>query len=180
MIKGNENIKKVFLCLLMFCFIFFNCATAKAEENLTYARANLTERYIHYNEVVSKYGAIWIGYTIANSKITTTSREERFVIQKAYYYYKIDSNYILLGSIDKTGLYDKNGNCLKLVPRVASGYQVAGISSSLMDNIFGPKLILQSEIDADNWRETEAFVVTDIDTQHDTIILMDMSRFLAP
>ena len=175
--KGRE---KVFLYWVMLCFIFLNCATAKADETLTYVKTNLSERYIHYDEVVSKYGAIWIGYTITNSNIITETGNERFIIEKAFYYYKQDGNYILLGSIDKTGLYDKNGICLKPVSRVASGYQVAGISSSLINDILGIKLILQSETNISSWRETESFVIADIDIQQDTIILMDMSRFLAP
>jgi hypothetical protein len=181
MTSGSVDKEKFFLGLVMFCFILLNCATVKADETLIYVRANLSERYIHYNEVISKYGTIWIGYNIANNKITTDSGDERFILEKAYYYYKKDDSYILLGSIDKTGLYDKNGNCLKPVSRVASGYQVAGISSLLLaTRTFSPTLILQSQTNSERWRETETFVNIDIDTQQDTIILMDMSRFLAP
>jgi len=173
--------KKKFFHLLMFCFILLNCNKAKADETLTYLQANLSERYIHYNEVISKYGAIWIGYNIANNKIITDSGDERFIIENAYYYYKKDGNYILLGRIDKTGLYDKNGNCLKPVSSVASGYQAAGISSLLLERrTLSPTLILQSQTKSESWRETETFVNIDIDTQQDTIVLMDMSRFLAP
>jgi len=180
MIYGSVG-KKRFLYLAMFYFIFLNCAKAKADETLTYVQANLSERYIHYNEVISKYGGIWIGYTIVNSKITTDSGEERFIIGKAHYYFKKDGNYVLLGSVDKTGLYDKNGNCLKPVSRVASGYQAAGISSLLLEGrTFSPTLILQSQTDSKSWRETETFVNIGIDIQQDTIILMDMSKFLAP
>ena len=181
MVIENPNGKKGLLCLIMSCLIILNCTTAKAEDSLTYVQANLSERYIHYNEVISKYGAIWIGYTVANNKITTTSGHERFIIEKAFYYYKQDGSYILLGSIDKTGLYDRNGNCLKPISSVATGYQVAGISSLLLEGrTLSPTLILQSQTNNENWRETETFVNADIDTQQDTIILMDMSRFLAP
>jgi hypothetical protein len=136
----------------------------------------LSERYIHYNEVTSKYGDIWIGYTSDNKKIITGGGNERFIIGKAYYYYKKDDNYILLGSVDKTGLYDKNGNCLKKIgiESVAKGYLIAGISSSLIEDILGPSLILQLITNKDSWRETEAFVIIDIDTQQDTLILMDI------
>jgi len=180
MTYGSSD-KKRFICLLMFCFIFLYCVKAKADESLTYVQANLSERYIHYNEVISKYGTIWIGYNIVNNKIITDSGDERFIIEKAYYYYKKDDSYILLGRIDKTGLYDKNGNCLKPVSRVASGYQVAGISSLLLERrTLSPTLILQSQANSESWRETETFVNVDIDIQQNTIILMDMSRFLSP
>ena len=177
MISKNERI----IILLIFCFIFLNCVKVKAEQSLIYVQVNLNERYIHYNEVISKYGAIWIGYTIAHDIITTDSGEERFIIDKAYYYYKKDGTYVLLGSVDKTGLYDKNGSCLKPASKIASGYLLVGISSALIDvNILGPRFILQSETNSNIWGEIESFVIVDIDTQQDTLRLMDMSRFLAP
>jgi len=169
-----------FVKLLLFCFSILNCYTIKADESLVYVKANITERYIHYNEVISKYGEIWIGYTIANEKIITSGGNERFIIEKAYYFYKENDNYILLGSIDKTGLYDKNGVCLRPVQRIATGFSASGISSFLFENIFGPRLILQSDTNSNIWRETELFVNIDIDTQQDTLRLRDMSRFLAP
>jgi len=61
---------------------------------------------------------------------------------------------------------------------VASGYLIAGISSFLIKEIFGLHLILQSITNKDSWLETNAFAIMDIDTQQDTLILRDMSRFL--
>jgi hypothetical protein len=156
-------------------YLYFN---KKNNEELTYIKGPLSERYIHYNEVISKYGDIWIGYTSDNKEIITDGEDERFIIGKAYYYYKKDDNYILLGSVDKTGLYDKNGNCLEKTGSAASGYLIAGISSYLIEDILGPHLILQSITNKDSWRETNAFVIVDIDTEQDTLILMDMSRFI--
>ena len=132
MVNGSKKNKRFFLYLTIFGFLFFNCSTAKADETIIYVQANLNERYVHYDKVISKYGTIWIGYTIAHGIITTDSGEERFIIEKANYYYKNENNYILLGSIDKTGLYDNNGNNLKPVSRVATGFHVMGVSSSLL------------------------------------------------
>jgi len=166
--------------LLVLCFMHLNCTETKADEPLTYVKVPLSERYIHYNEVNSKYGDIWMGYSsIPNSNITIVPGYDRFIIEKAYCYYKKDGSYILLGSIDKTGVYDKNGTCLREVDRIASGFKVAGISSAILgiSGILVPNLILQSETDSNYWRETEAFVILDFDIEQDTLRLMDMSQF---
>ena len=173
----SKDKRMVLWFLTVVCFIFMNCTSAKAEEKLTYVKTSLSSRYRHYNDVMSKYGEIWIGYTVSNSKTFTTYDGEFFIIDKAYYYYKKDGNYVLLGSVDKTGLYDKNGALLKEVPKISSDYQIAGISSRLIDGILGPALVLQSKINSDDLWEGNSFVTVDIDTQEDTIILMDMSRF---
>jgi hypothetical protein len=173
----SKDKRMVLWFLTVFCFIFVNCTSAKAEEKLTYVKTSLSSRYRHYNDVMSKYGEIWIGYTVADNKTFTTYDGEFFIIDKAYYYYKKDGNYVLLGSVDKTGLYDKNGALLKEVPKISSDYQIAGISSRLIDDILGPNLVLQSKTNKDSLREGEAFVIVDIDTQEDTITLMDMSWF---
>ena len=178
----KKNLKKLMIPieLLVFCLMVFNCSKAKADEPFIYIKTNLNERYMRYNEVISKYGEIWIGYTVANNQIVTETGDERFAIETANFFYKKDDIYISLGSLDRTGLYNKNGTCLKPIPKVALGYTIIGISSSLIEDILGPRLILQSQSNNNSWRETESFVIADIDTQNDTIMLMDMSRFLVP
>ncbi|MDR0475893.1 MAG: hypothetical protein LBH43_19785 [Treponema sp.] len=172
----NEDKRMVLWVLAVFCFIFLNCPIAKAEDKLTYVKADIS--HVYYSDVMAKYGDIWIGYTVTDSRTFPSYNGERFIIEKAYYYYRKDGSHVLLGHVDKTGLYDKNGNCLKEVPKIASEYQVAGISSGLIDNILGPSLVLQEKINSDSLWEGNAFVIADIDTQEDTIILMDMSRLL--
>jgi len=165
--------------LLILCFMHLNCTETKADESLIYIKVPLSERYIHYNEVNSKYGDIYIGYSsIPNSNITIMPGYDRFIIEKAYCYYMKEGSYILLGSIGKLGVYDKNGSCIKEVDRIASGFKVVGISSAILgiSGILVPRLILQSETDSNYWRETEAFVFLDFDTEQDTLRLMDMSQ----
>jgi len=70
---------------LIFCLTILNCSKVRADEQLTYVKADLSETYD--NEVISKYGEIWVGYTIRNNKITNEAGDERFIIEKAYYYY---------------------------------------------------------------------------------------------
>ena len=88
MFNKSDNKLNIIFNLLIFFTIFFNCPTIKADEALIYVRANLSERYIHYNEVITKYGEIWIGYTKEKNSITTEGGRERFIIGKAYYFYK--------------------------------------------------------------------------------------------
>lgn len=175
-----SNGKRKFLSYsVAIAFMLLSCTAAKANEQLVYVQANISERYIHYNEVMSKYGQIWIEYTITSDKIVADSRAERYIIEKANYFYKKDGNNILLGRVDKTGLYDKNGAIIMETPsNIASGFQVAGISSSLVEyNSLAPCLILQSITDSKHYRETEPYAILDFDVHNDTIRLMDMSRF---
>ncbi|MDR0475201.1 MAG: hypothetical protein LBH43_16200, partial [Treponema sp.] len=128
----NEIKRMAFLNLTVFCFIFLNCAAAKANEPLIYVKANLNERYD--SEIISKYGEIWIGYVVSDNNIPP-GEYETFLIEKAYYYYKKNGNYVLLGSIDKTGLYDKNGLCVVPAPApplISSDNEIAGINSNFL------------------------------------------------
>jgi len=174
MVIKNVNKKVAFLFQMLFCFMFFNCTVVKANESLIYVQIHLNEKYIHYDEVISKYGEIWIGYTPSKIRYAINNNK-LFVIEKAYCFYKKSNEYILLGSIDKTGVYDKNGN--SLYKPILAQQLIAGISSSLIQDILGPSLIVQSEIINDVWWESEAFVILDIDTKQDTLRLMDMSMF---
>jgi hypothetical protein len=175
----NDVIKTCFCCLLSFLFFFLNCFTINANEELIFVKVPLSKQYIYYNDVISKYGEIWIGYTLANELFINEFGHEYFIIEKAFYFYKNNEDYILLGKIDKTGLYDKEGNCIKPISRVASGFSVIGISSSLIEHrILSPIYILQSQTNSRHLRETEVFALIDIDTQQDTIKLRDMSFFL--
>jgi len=175
MIYSNKN--KIYIGFsIMLCLIHLNCVTIKADESLIYVKPQLSEGYLR-NEVSSKYGDIWIGYRrITDSNVTTEAGTERFIIEKAYYYYMKDGNYNLLGSVDKTGLYDKNGSLLREVPRIVSGFQIAGISSYLFTHILGPALILHSVTDYNMWREGGPFVNIDIDTDQDTLKVRDMAQ----
>ena len=171
--------KTIFLYLAVFCFIFLSCAKVKANEPLIYVKANISEHHKHYNEIISKYGEIWIGYIVSDNKIPPEIYEH-FIIEKAYYYYKKGSNYILLGSIDKTGLFDKNGFCLvpsPTAPLISSNNQIAGINSDLLEYSFSPTYILQSKTNSYLYIETDFFVAIDIDTQQDTLRPFEMILF---
>ena len=164
------------VCGLIILLVFFtNCFATKNKESLIYVQVHLNENYIKLNEGVLKYEEIWIGYRVTNITFINVFGEECFVIEKAYYFYKDKDEYILLGSVDKTGLYDKNEECLKPVPAIPPDYIIVGISSSLVteQNIFGPSLILKSRDKENSFIETEAFVLVDFDTQNDTIKLME-------
>jgi hypothetical protein len=182
MLGENNGKGKVLKYFVFFVFILLNCVSLKANEPVIYVRANINERHRQFNEVMSKYGDIWIGYTIASNTITTTSREERFIIERANYYFKKDGIFILMGSVDKTGLYDKNRTLLRETPRnIAAGFQVAGISSQLIDmSSLTLYLILQSTTNSNIYHETEAYVFIDFDIENDTIKLRDMSMFFGP
>ena len=164
--------RMIFWYLTMFCFTFLNYAIAKADEPLILVKARINERHIQYNELLSKYEEIWIGYTIVKNMIATESGNERFIIERAYYYYKKDGDHILLGSLDKMGLYDKNGICIYEAPRIPSDFIIAGICSSLLEWSFSPALILQSKNNSDIYRETDGFIAIGIDTQQGTIKIL--------
>ena len=167
----NDVKRMFFLNLLVFCFIFLNCAMVKANESLTYVKANLDKQHKHYNEITSRYGEIWIGYVILDDK-NNVEAFGSFIIEKANYYYRLNGNYILLGSIDKSGLYDKNGSCLVAAPSppiISIDNQIVGINPDLLEYSFSPTYILQSKTNSELFIETDFFVAIDIDTLKDTI-----------
>jgi hypothetical protein len=168
----KEVKRMILLNLTLFCFIIFNCTTAKADEPLIYVKAKLNYRHKHYNEITSKYGEVWIGYFVSDIKIPP-SEYETFLIEKAYYYFKKDGSYVLLGYIDKTGLYDKNGVCLRPAPTpplISSDNEIAGINSNMFEyGCFSPTYILRSKTIRDRFIETDYFVAIDINTEQDTL-----------
>jgi hypothetical protein len=126
---------------------------------------------IHYIRLFSKIELL--GYLAADIRFTSAG-EDRFVIDKAYYFFKKGESYIVLGSVDKNGLYDKDGNCIKSLPPVASQYDVIGISSLLIEDPLGPSLALQSKTNG-SIRESNPFVIVDFDTVAESLKLMDLN-----
>jgi len=162
-----------------FAFTLLNCAVVKAEETkTTYVRA-VIHWHEQYEEIISTLGEIWIGYTSANINIVAQGGTGRFIIEKANFYYKGDGdNFILIGSLDETGVHDKDGNLLREIPRNLSN-QMLGISSSLVEEgNFTVRLILYS--DRFGAFESEIWEYLDIDIKNATISLMDRSGFWGP
>ena len=165
--------KCVFLILLI-NLILANCFNANANDHLIYTRGKILNGYVNYEDVITKYGDIWISYTASNEKIRTTSGKERFIIYKANYFYKMDDAYFLLGFVDANGVYDKNGVCLKNASEIpiANNLHIVGLSSKLVDeNILNPTFILKSTTIDNFWLEPDSFAFIDIDTQQDTLRL---------
>ena len=79
-----------------------------------------------------------------------------------------------MGSIDKAGVYDKNDIIILKTPRIASGYHIAGISSSLLERSLSPAFILISDTISDDWMETDAFATIDIDVENNSLIKNEM------
>jgi hypothetical protein len=156
--------------MLLMALIIFK---AFAEEEITYVQIQLGESYVHYREVVEKYKEIWIGYSTSNREFASADTGEKyFVIDSAFYFYKKDGKYVLLGSLNKDGFYDKNNICLKKT-KVSSDYNILGISSSLFENPLGPALVIQSKSKPDEIRRTNAFVIVDFDTNNDSVKIME-------
>ena len=177
---GSHNRKiKIFVCLIICGFILSNCTATKADGSQFFALANISW-HDQYNEIVSKLGEIWIGYTRSTSNIITDSGAERFIMGMVNFYYKRGDNFILMGSVDEIGVHDKNGVLLKAVPNVTTGFQIAGISSLIKDSALGINFILRSITDVNHYRETELWVFINIDIDNATIELVDMRRFFSP
>ena len=178
----NSNVvdkRAIFSYLTVFCFIFLSCATSMANETIAYEKANISERHKHYNEIVARYGEIWIGYIVSKNKISPEIYEH-MIIEKAYYYFKKNNVYILLGYIDNTGLYDKNGLCLvqaPTAPLISSNNQIVGINSNILKYSFSPTYVLQSKIKSDLYIETDFFVAIDIDILQDTLKPFERIKF---
>ncbi|GHU09279.1 hypothetical protein FACS1894151_06710 [Spirochaetia bacterium] len=132
--------------VLIYCFLLCGIGVGiNAGEPLTYVQAPMGERFPDYSRIKSKYGEIWIGYSaVSNIRFVTGIGRNLFVIDTAYYYYKRGNEYVLLGSFDKDGLYDKNGIRLQGQPRVPSDAKVIGLSSTMLNTPFIPGLVLQT------------------------------------
>jgi len=176
----EKKIKGIIFFNLTLCFfISLNCVKAEADESMIYAKAILNERHKHYKEIISKYGEIWIGYVVSEIRIPP-GEYNRFLIEKANYYFKNGDNYILLGRIDKTGLYDKHGLCLAPAPTpplISPNNQIIGINSNILEDSFLPTYILQSRIVKDRYIDTDFFVGIDIDTEQDTLRAFESIMF---
>ncbi len=172
----KQRVIRICLCVL----VILCCAGfAQAEEPLTYVQFSLSKRNIQYDEVMSKYKELWIGYTTSNKTvtipITTSLNEEILILNKVYYFYKRDNKYILMGYVDKTGLYDKNNNILKDVSNVSP--IILGMSSTMIETPLIPNFILQSESNPKEFYETDAFATLDFDIENNSIRLRDLSIF---
>jgi hypothetical protein len=143
-----------------------------AEEWLTYVQVPLIEKY--YGDVIAKYKAIWMGYSTSN-KTFIDYDGEHFIIDCAYFFYKKEGKYVLLGSLNKNGLFDKNNVCLKQA--AVRGYDVLGMTSSLLAAPVVPHLVIQSQSQPDRIRETELFVVIGFDLENDNLKALTLDFF---
>ena len=168
--------KKTLICLAV--FVFISCVATKATE-VIYARAKISERHPQHQEILSRFpGGIWIGYILAFETIIAMGSEERFIIQRANFYYKTDNNFIFMGAVCELGVRDKNGNFLREMR--LSENRLIGISSLLVEeNSLSVRYILQ-EYGWTNYWESEVFAHLDIDIENATIKLRDRLRFFGP
>ena len=156
-----------------------NCTVSKADDTKArYVQAIINEYHGRYNEIVSAFEEIWIGYTPANINIITPGGTERFIIERANFYYIGDGgDFILMGSIDETGVRDKDGNLLRAISgTIAQEVQLLGISSSLVEVwSFTVRLILYSDLFGAF--ESEVWEFLDIDIENASLSLRDRSGF---
>jgi len=178
----NRSSVKALVFFTAFAFTLLNCTASRADDvNIIYIRAIINENHRQYNEIASVFGEIWIGYTSANIDIAIQGGAGRFIIERAnFYYIGEDGDFILMGSVDKTGVTDKDGNLLREISgTIAQGLQVLGISSLLVtDNSLLVNLILYP--DRFGAFESEVWEFLDIDIENATISLMDRSGFWGP
>jgi hypothetical protein len=144
-----------------------------AEAGLTYVQVALNEQY--HGDVIAQYKAIWMGYSTTNKKFINYAGEH-FIIDYAYFFYKKEGEYVLLGSLNKNGLYDKNNVCLKQA--AVRGYDILGMSSSsLLDDPLEPTMVIQSQSQPDRIRETELFVIIGFDVENDNLKVLTLDFF---
>jgi len=119
-----------FLWAVVFIVVLGNCTEAKMDETEIFVQVN-RERVGHqYDEIVSRLGEIWIGYTAANGKMINSLGFELFFIERINYYYKKDGNFIFLGRVDRaTGVHDKDGKLIRAIPTMVPGQRVFGFSN---------------------------------------------------
>jgi hypothetical protein len=144
-----------------------------AEAGLTYVQVALNEQY--HGDVIAKYQEIWMGYATSN-KTFINYAGEHFIIDCAYFFYKKEGEYVLLGSLHKNGLFDKNNVCLKQA--TVRGYDILGMSSSrLLDDPLEPTMVIQSQSQPDEIWETELIVVIGFDLENDNLKALTLDFF---
>ena len=159
-----------------------NCTVSKADDTKArYVQAIINEHHGRYNEIVSAFEEIWIGYTSANINIVIPWGTERFVIERANYYYKRDGNLVFLGHVDMTGVHDRDGNLLRAIPDTRPGDAgIVGISSSLIEQwSFTVHLIFRviRPDGSEGYFESEVWEFLDIDIGNASLSLRDRSGF---
>jgi hypothetical protein len=143
-----------------------------AEEWLTYVQVDLDKKY--RGDVIAKYQEIWMGYSTSDKTYINYDGEQA-IIDYAYFFYKKDGKYILLGSLHKNGLYDKNNVCLKQA--AVRGYDILGMTSSLIDDPLMPHQVIQSQSQPERIRQTEVFVVIGFDLENDNLKALTLDFF---
>jgi hypothetical protein len=116
-----------------------------------------------------------MGYSTSNKTFIDYDGEQQFIIDYAYFFYKKEGKYVLLGSVNKNGLFDKNNICLE--PVELSGYDALGMTPSLLADSLLPHLVIQSQSQPDRIRQTELFVVIGFDLENDNLKALTLDFF---
>jgi len=130
---------------------------------------NLNIGNIFYDEIKSNYQKFWIGYIKGN--IEFESYGKYFVINKINYYHKINNKLVLLGSVDKVGVYNNKGTLIKKCPFKDQSI-VIGLSSIMLDDPFSPIIVVneKNEIGMIN-----PYTVIQINFIENTLIVHDIT-----
>ncbi|MDR1247992.1 MAG: hypothetical protein LBK63_01700 [Treponema sp.] len=159
--------------VLVWCLLLTGPFQIFAEEGLTYVQVALDKKY--RRDVIAQYQEIWMGYSTSDKTFIDYDGEYA-IIDYAYFFYKKEGEYVLLGSLNKNGLYDKNNICLKQA--AVSGYDILGMSSSsLLAAPLMPTMVIQSQSQPERIRETELFVVIGFDLENDNLKALTLDFF---
>jgi len=151
--------------VMYFIFSFVLVSVNYSQENSVYSPIKIAQNNPQIQEIQAKYGDLWISFSSNDQKFLTGTGKEHFIIETVYYYYKQNEKYLCLGSVDKNGLYDKEGRLI--FPINIKQSEKLGISSKLLESPFAPCLVIKTKDGL--IKETNAVVLIDLNISTDSI-----------
>ncbi len=150
---------------MYFIFIFGIISFSYSQEDLVYFPVSIAQNNPQYKEIKERYGNLWISIKRIDQNFITGTGKDRFIVESAHYYFKQNDKYIILGSIDRNGLYDKEGKIIFEINIKQS--EKLGLSSKLLESPFAPSIVIKTKDGL--IKETNAIILIELELNRDSI-----------